>query len=458
MSATTWEITAEKKATPAFVAPGLALLGSIVIALFALVLTGERDLLPLGVRQATAPQVASVAVDEDVAPEPVPGESGMVLPVLRPEMETAVLDVFDASGVEQAAFDVAMLGTEAMAGAAFSHGSPWTGHGGSLAPDAPAQRPGPSTTLADRALQQLETPDSHIYALAAIAPAAGDPRADLRENMLAGSATASAESLSAHFEQIDYRLADVREAGYAVPRLYVQSLPSDLADIRSVKMRKRIFIRALLPLVLRVNEEILRERASVQLLLVRVRSGGTLNNEERSWLLRLAERYSVEPFDWQTLLRRIDEIPPALAIAQAAEESGWGTSRFAREGNALFGQYTYQASQGIRPADPSDGSRHYVRAYQSLFETVRSYMHNLNNHRAYREFRTERFVMRIRGQSLDSYALAGKLERYSERGADYVKTIRSIIKGNRLGHFDRARLHSGMITSKAADRAAPDAS
>jgi Bax protein len=256
----------------------------------------------------------------------------------------------------------------------------------------------------------------------------------------------SVAALDAHFEQIDYDLANVRELGNNVPRLYLKQLPADIADVTSVETRKRVFIKAILPVVLRVNEDILAAREKLRNLRGILDSGMSLTDDQRKWLYEMADRYETDPYDWDAFMARVDIIPPSLAIAQAAEESGWGTSRFAREGNALFGQYTFAAANGMLPEERASGRRHLIRAYSSLVEGVRSYMHNLNYHRAYREFRGARKWLRDRSKPIDGDKLAGELLRYSERGAKYVKTIRTIMRANNLAPLDDAQLHDDRWT------------
>ncbi len=256
----------------------------------------------------------------------------------------------------------------------------------------------------------------------------------------------SVAALDAHFERIDYDLANVRDSGNNVPRLYLKQLPADIADVASVATRKRVFIKAILPVVLRVNEDILAAREKLRELRGILDSGMSLGDDQRKWLYEMANRYETNPYDWDAFMARVDIIPPSLAIAQAAEESGWGTSRFAREGNALFGQYTFAAANGMLPEERASGRQHLIRAYSSLVDGVRSYMHNLNYHRAYGEFRNARKWLRDRSKPIDGDKLAGELLRYSERGAKYVKTIRTIMRANNLAPLDDARLHEDRWT------------
>jgi len=266
------------------------------------------------------------------------------------------------------------------------------------------------------------------------------PASRYAERVVDGPTTQTVEALSAHFEEIDYDLASVINEPDQVPRIFVAQLPKDLADAETVQVRKAVFIKSVLPVVLRVNEDILLERRRLIRVRKQLAAGLVLDDVDREWLDVLTERYETEPGDVDELLQRVDVIPVSLALAQAAEESGWGTSRFAREGNALFGMYTYKKSKGIVPTDRGEGHKHQIHAYANLLETVRSYMHNLNYHRAYGEFRATRAVMRDANNTIDGHKLAGELKRYSERGTDYVRTIRGIIRYNSLDALDRARL------------------
>ncbi|MGB8274631.1 MAG: glucosaminidase domain-containing protein [Alphaproteobacteria bacterium] len=257
----------------------------------------------------------------------------------------------------------------------------------------------------------------------------------------------STKKLSDLFANMGYHLDTVREEQTLVPRVYLASLPRDLDDVPSLDARKAVFIRTMLPLVLKVNESILLERGRLLALRTRINLGKPIPPEDRAWLQELSTRYGLAEPDFGLLLRRVDIIPPSVAIAQAAEESGWGTSRFAREGNAPFGQYTFDDDNGMVPAHREDGKRHMIRAYDRLLDGVRSYAQNLNSHDAYRQFRIQRAEMRARGRELDGVSLVPALLAYSERGQAYVDTIQTIIRANDLAPFDRARLKGGKLSS-----------
>lgn len=240
----------------------------------------------------------------------------------------------------------------------------------------------------------------------------------------------STADLEAAFEAMGYSWPPT-----LVPAIELQTFPSDLADVADTKQRKALFFRALLPIVLAENAMI--EEMRDQLIVLFEKGVHRLNSTELHWLESVAEQYSVKgslssPQIQQLLLRRVDVVPPALVLAQAANESGWGTSRFALTGNNLFGQYTYQDAKGIVPLARPEGATHSVRAFSSLDDSVRSYIHNINTNRAYSELRNMRQQMRTDGKGLSSHQLAKGLQSYSERGAAYVEEIQGMIRSNQL--------------------------
>ncbi|MEX2642915.1 MAG: glucosaminidase domain-containing protein [Acetobacterales bacterium] len=253
---------------------------------------------------------------------------------------------------------------------------------------------------------------------------------------------APAARLQAKFRDHGYELDAVRSNGNPVPRLYVVALPPDIADVAEVDARKRLFIRCVLPAVLAVNEAIAADRRFVSGARELLADGGTLAPGDRSRLDRIFDKYDVERGDIATLLRRVDVVPPALALAQAAIESGWGRSRFAQEGRALFGQHAASESDGLAARGVKDGSVR-VQSFRSLRQSVASYMRNLNTHAAYDAFRGQRAAMRERGMLPDGHGLAGTLIAYSERRQTYVKELRAIIDANAFASFDQARLADG---------------
>jgi len=246
--------------------------------------------------------------------------------------------------------------------------------------------------------------------------------------------------ISKAFRHLEYDLAAVSKGDGRVPRLYLATMPSDLGRVRGAAQRKVLFVKSMLPLILQVNEEILRHRRRLWKLGYRLSLGERLSAIDRLWLIVMAERYGVRRGDVKALFKRVDVIPPSLALAQGAEESGWGTSRFSREGNAIFGQWTFSRIGDLTPVRRDDDKTHKVKAFRSLLESVRAYALNLNTHWAYRTYRKKRASLRARGVRLTGDALAGHMTRYSERGEDYVRTIRVIMESNGLDRLDAALL------------------
>lgn len=251
--------------------------------------------------------------------------------------------------------------------------------------------------------------------------------------------TGSADKISDFYRRANFALDRVREHGQ-VPPVFVAALPHDLTEIRMSSDRKAMFIKMALPLILHVNQRLGRQRVRLSYLRAIQKAGIPLSPPDHEWLSEMASRYDTPPGDLDALLKRVDIIPPSLALAQAAEESGWGTSRFAREGNALFGQRIYRGKDGLVPIERDTGESYRVREFNQLVDGVRAYAFNLNTHPAYEDFRQARAEMRTRKGTLDSLALARTLTLYSERRDAYVETIEGIIRANHLTGFDDVRL------------------
>ena len=160
---------------------------------------------------------------------------------------------------------------------------------------------------------------------------------------------------------------------------------------------------------------------------------------EKKWLVSKFKQYGVVNKDLSTLKIRMDQIPVSMTVAQAAKETGWGTSRFAQEGNALFGQWTW-TGDGIRPSDAKNDSTHKVMKFKVLQASVKAYQRNLNTHSSYRGFRGARAEMRDDKKELDSMILTEFLDKYAETGKEYVKILQQIIRQNNLTDFDDAKL------------------
>lgn len=224
----------------------------------------------------------------------------------------------------------------------------------------------------------------------------------------------------------------------AVPRLGLVYIPDGWTGIADVNQRKALFLGATLPLVLAANDAIIAERKKLKAL---KNNAASLSKSDRIWLAELAARYRSSPDDLDRLLIRVDTIPPSLALAQAAIESGWGTSRFARQGNALFGQWTWKEGAGLKPKRMRQSLGSYaIKRYDSLYASVADYMRNLNTQKAYAAFRRQRAALRARGQWPNGKAVAATLRNYSEEGEVYVAKLAAMIRTNRLAPFDTARL------------------
>lgn len=258
-------------------------------------------------------------------------------------------------------------------------------------------------------------------------------------------AASSVESLRAAFAEISFELKAIRQGQERVPRVFVTSLPGDFDRRMVIEQRKRTFVKTVLPLVLKANEEALVERRRLVALEERVSSGLELSGEAEAWLVSLSEKYGTAVGDFPKLLRRVDAVSPALALAQSIEESGWGRSRFARDGNALFGQRIWQSGGGLVPEARAADATFEVRAYDSLLDGVRAYVLNLNSHPAYTEFRAARAHMRAVETELDPFSLAESMTFYSERREAYVETLKGLIRTNRLYQFETVQLETGPV-------------
>jgi Bax protein len=253
----------------------------------------------------------------------------------------------------------------------------------------------------------------------------------------------SASTIEQLFKETDYNLKNVRKTKLVKP-VKLSLLPNEMKMIESTKKRKNLFIQIILPLVLEENNRIKLNRKKLFSILNKNHNSPA----EKKWLNEKFKQYGVLNKDLSTLKVRMDTIPVSLAIAQAAKETGWGTSRFALEGNALFGQWTW-SGEGIKPAKASDGATHKVMKFKILKSSVRAYQRNLNTHSGYKEFRMARAELRDNGRNLDSLILANYLNRYAKTGQEYVKIIKQIIKQNNLTDFDDVKLLPSSIQLKS---------
>ena len=244
----------------------------------------------------------------------------------------------------------------------------------------------------------------------------------------------SASTIEELFKSTDYNLNDVRKNKLVKP-ISLTLLPSEIKQIENAKKRKNLFIQIILPLVIKENNKIKSDRN--KLFNILNKSKNTL--PENNWLNSKFKQYGVVNKNLLTLKIRMDEVPVSMAIAQAAKETGWGTSRFAQEGNALFGQWTW-SGEGIKPAGADDGTTHKVMKFKVLQASVKAYQRNLNTHSTYKDFRSARAELRNENKKLDSIALTEHLDKYAETGKEYVRILQQIIRQNNLEDFDEAKL------------------
>lgn len=214
----------------------------------------------------------------------------------------------------------------------------------------------------------------------------------------------------------------------------------DFSDYEAGTERKQMFFTYFLPLVQERNQEIRLIRQDIE---VWSQDPDALGWWDRGEAEDLAEAYGMDSFDttktddWDRLLSRVDIVPPSLALVQAANESAWGTSRFSREGNNFYGQWCFTEGCGMVPGSRDAGKAHEVASFGSAQESVERYIRNLNSHDAYVPLRRIRASLRDSEQPITGVALAAGLGKYSERGDEYIKELKSMIRFNKLTEYDQ---------------------
>ena len=231
------------------------------------------------------------------------------------------------------------------------------------------------------------------------------------------------------FEDLEYDLDKVRDEKQVKP-IYFTRLPRDLDQIKTIKAKKETFLQIVLPLVVAENEKIETDR---NYLLKVIRDNDS--DEKLQWLKRKFKEYKVKDGDINELIEKVDIVPISIALAQAAKESGWGTSRFALEGNAIFGQWTWDGV-GIEPLDKSDDQSHKILKFPILRASVKAYITNLNTHPSYKNFREKRLMLRQSNKALSGIDLIHELENYAETGKEYTRILEQIIEQNDLQEFE----------------------
>ena len=236
------------------------------------------------------------------------------------------------------------------------------------------------------------------------------------------------------FKDVDYDLNTVRYEKKVQP-IYFTQFPKDLDEIQSVKLKKETFIKIVLPLVVAENEKILEDRFKLK----KITSRKITTDKEKQWLRQKFLEYKVKKGNVEELKTKMDIIPSSIALAQAAKESGWGTSRFALEGNAIFGQWTWNG-QGIAPLDRDKSKNHKILKFPILRASVKAYKNNLNTHKSYIKFRSMRKDLREKNKKITGLVLTKTLDNYAETGGEYTKILEQIITQNRLMDFELVRL------------------
>ncbi len=247
------------------------------------------------------------------------------------------------------------------------------------------------------------------------------------------------ETVLSLFEDVEYDLKTVRYQKRVKP-IYFTQFPKDLDEIKDTKLKKETFIKIVLPLVVAENDKILNDKIKLK----RITSKKTTTDKEKSWLRLKLREYKVKNSDIAELDKRMDIIPVSIALAQAAKESGWGTSRFALEGNAIFGQWTW-TGQGIEPLNKGKHEGHKILRFPILRASVKAYKNNLNTHKGYSEFREKRYSYRKRNKSIKGLNLTETLDRYAQTGKEYTEILEQIIKQNDLSDFETVQLTNSVV-------------
>ncbi len=236
------------------------------------------------------------------------------------------------------------------------------------------------------------------------------------------------------FKDVNYDLSQVRNNKLVKP-IYFTQFPKDLDELQSTRLKKETFIQIVLPLIVAENERIVADRLKLQTISPKKYT----SDLEKQWLRQKLLEYKVKKGDIKELAKRMDIIPTSIALAQAAKESGWGTSRFALEGNAIFGQWTW-SGQGIAPLNRASDKNHKILKFPILRASVKAYQNNLNTHKSYIKFREKRFSMREKNKDIKGLELTETLKNYAQTGSEYTKILNQIIKQNRLTDFEPVKL------------------
>jgi uncharacterized FlgJ-related protein len=253
------------------------------------------------------------------------------------------------------------------------------------------------------------------------------------------------------FESLNYTPESWQAGIREIPRVYLTIIGdrwgSTTTSEITVLNKKQLFFRGIAPLILRSNELIMQDRNRLEKIRSSFQNNDSIPKADKTWILKLSDLYKVQiPDDQVTateveeLWVRVDIVPPSLALAQGAEESGWGTSRFAAVGNAVYGQWTWGKNAIVPEQQRKELGNYGIASFESLQESISAYMLNLNTHNAYSDLRTRRATLRYNGEKVTGAVLAEQLTKYSERGEAYVQTLKSMMDYNQLSPVDDAYL------------------
>lgn len=241
------------------------------------------------------------------------------------------------------------------------------------------------------------------------------------------------------FLENDYDLEKIRNKEKDVPRIFIKTLPSDFNMIESPKEKKDLFIKFLLPLILKKNEQIMKDRLKLQAIEVKIESKIPLFEEEEKFLNLIKDTYKTETGDIKDILVKLDEVSVSMALGQAIQETGWGESRFLIQGNSIFAEWTW-GGDGMLPRARKDGLIHRIKTFPTLYDSVDSYANNLNRTRYYAGFRRMRATLRAQDKPLYGRWLMSSMVRYSTQKDVYILEVKKIIRDNNLDDFNTVKL------------------
>ena len=245
------------------------------------------------------------------------------------------------------------------------------------------------------------------------------------------------DDLNKIFDKQKYYISSVRDKKL-VPNISINKFPKDFNLISSTKDKKSLFIRSLLPLIISENNKIIE--ANKRIKKIDNNTFEYIARDDALWLKKQFKNYKVKSHHIDDLIAKVDIIPVSIALAQAAIESGWGTSRFVSEGNALFGQWSWFKGSGIIPKKRDSDETYEIKSFENLRQSVAAYMKNLNSHNNYSEFRAVRNNYRINNSKINSIELIKYLSNYAEN-TEYSKILEKIIKKNDLQEFDQVEIY-----------------